>query len=84
MAKVVGNISLCLFSSEILVNGEFRLFDEDAFERREVVLHVNTPCGSKRFYYTKSAAHCEPQIGYFKGKMSRKHLVRDLARIFTE
>jgi hypothetical protein len=44
-------------------------------------LHVNTPCGSKRFYYTKSAAHCEPQIGYFKGKMSRKHLVRDIARI---
>ena len=64
--------SICLFSSEILVNGEFRLFDEDAFERREVVLHVNPPCGSQRFYYTKSAAHREPQIGYFLIKMSRK------------
>ena len=44
-------------------------------------LHVNTPCGSKRFYYTKSAAHCEPQIGYFKGEMSRKYLVCDIPLI---
>ena len=35
-------------------------------------LHVNPPCGSKQRYYTKSAAHCEPQIGYFLIKMSRK------------
>ena len=64
--------SICLFSSEILVNGEFRLFYEDALERREVVLHVNPPCGSKQPYYTKSAAHREPQNGYFLIKMSRK------------
>ena len=64
------------------MNGEFRLFDEDALERREVVLHVNPPCGSKQPYYTKSAAHCEPQIGYSKGEMSRKHLVSDIALMF--
>ena len=45
-------------------------------------LHVNPPCGSKRFYYTKSAAQREPQIGHFKGEMSRKHLVGDIALIF--
>ena len=42
-------------------------------------LHVNPPCGSKQLYYTKSAAHCEPQIGYLKGEMSRETLVGDIA-----
>jgi len=68
------------------VNGEFRLFDEDALERRAArhrmvlkilknlinQLHVNPPCGSKQPYYTKSAAHREPQNGYFLIKMGRE------------
>ena len=78
------------------MNGEFRLFDENAFERRAArhrmvlkilknlidQLHVNPPCGSKQLYYTKSAAQHEPQNGYFLIKMSRKHLVGDIALIF--
>ena len=44
-------------------------------------LHVNPPCGSKQLYYTKSAAHREPQNGYFKGELSRKHLVSDIPLI---